>query len=97
MVNGKAFGRNPSSKQAQDWLITGQQQELIIQFRHDGMAVFLDDNPVTTLATNYDNMSLGQMFQLPHGDTLGISVDHDDLTIESVEVLEISGPGKSLR
>jgi hypothetical protein len=96
LVDRKAFNRNASSRQTQEWLITGQQQELIIQVRHESVSATLDETPVSTLVTNFENLSLSRQFQLHRTDTLGVSVDHDDLTIESAQVLEISGPGRAL-
>jgi hypothetical protein len=96
-VDGKAFGRNPSSKQAEEWLTTGQQEELIIQVRRDSVSTILNENPVSTLKTNFQNLALGQMFAQHRSDTLGIYVNHDDLTIESAEITEITASGRPVR
>jgi len=96
VVDGKNFGQNVSSRSGK-WLLTGEQEELVIQIRRDGVQAILNDVPISRLKTNYRNVALGSVFKQTRDDTIGLFIAPNDLTVESAEVIEISGPGQIIK
>lgn len=92
LVDGKGFNNNRSSVQSVPWSHNGQPDTLVLRFRADHVDVFLDDQPVTTLQTNYQDMHSHANFQQPHDNTLGFFAS-EPLTIQSAQVIEITGTG----
>ena len=96
LIAGKGFGQNATS-QSGSWLHTGQQQELLIQVRRDSVEALLDGKSICLLQTDFHDLSLAQMFQQQRDDTIGLVTINSDITIESAEVTELSGPDKPLK
>ena len=92
VVDKKGFDKN-STTQKGNWPITGQTQELLIQVRAGDVTASLDGQSVCTLKTDYKNVSLAAGYKQRSKDTIGFMAYKDDLTVESAEITELSGPG----
>ncbi len=96
LIAGKGFGENATS-QLGNWLHTGQQQELILQVRRDSVEALLDGKSICLYKTDFHEFTLANNFKQDREDTIGIVTLQSDITIESAEVTEISGPGQPLK
>ena len=97
LVGGKEAYENESTKKVRQCYALGQEYTLLIKVRKSQVEAYLNNMLVSTLRTDFGNLSLITAAKLHRNDTLGVMVFRDAAIIESAEVIEIDGRGKRLR
>ncbi|MGA2496686.1 MAG: hypothetical protein ABSH20_03035 [Tepidisphaeraceae bacterium] len=96
VINGRRADENPTMKRTGAWLANDQRYTLVIRVRNDGAETLLDDKVITSVKTNYADMSLHGDLALRRPDVIGLRAV-SPTRVESAEVIEVSGEGKKLR
>jgi hypothetical protein len=97
LVDGKKLDRNVTTKVVDQWFVTGQTHTAIVKVRKDHVEGYFDGKLVSSYQTNYGDMSLPPGSKLRRNDTLAIGADYCTVTIQSIQVMEITGKGRTLR
>ena len=95
-MDGKAFAANQTTKTSKAWISDGNPHVSLVKVRHDSIEAYLDDTLISSLKTDYRGIKLFEQFKMRHPYTLGISMGQA-ITIRSIDIIEISGPGKVTR
>ena len=95
-VDGKTYTNNRTTKTAPAWISDGKPHVSLVKVRRDSVEAYLDDKLISSLKTDYRNMTLFELYKLRHPDTIGLSMGQT-ITVRSVDVIEMSGPGKTSR
>ena len=64
-VDGKDFNRNPTTRRCEAWLQNGRRYEAVFQVRQEEVKVFLDEEQIADLKTNYSNLGVEKV--VPEG------------------------------
>jgi hypothetical protein len=94
VVNGVPGSRNPSARRKDRWLTKGVHYVSVVKVRRDRIESYLDGQLVTSLKTDYTDMTLDPSWQLSHSSAIGIGAYKDTVLFESAEIIEITGEGK---
>jgi hypothetical protein len=95
-VDNKNFSNNQTSKTATAWISDDRPHVSLVKVRRDSIEAYLDGTLISSLKTDYKNIKLSEVFKLKRSDTIGLSMGNA-ITVRSIDVIEMSGPGKSAR
>jgi hypothetical protein len=92
MVNGKPYDQNMTTQRVPRWIVNGKPHLVVISARKDGIRTYLDGRQTNYLnADQFDNLDLDPAIKQPDGNTLGLLIGGDAVTIRSADVIEITG------
>ncbi|HLX60890.1 MAG TPA: hypothetical protein VKX17_06370 [Planctomycetota bacterium] len=77
-------------------LTNGQKYTSTVEVRRSGVKAYLDGKLIAEHNTDFHDMTLDPYFKIPDTTVLGISTWGSSYTFHSIEVIELSGPGKLL-
>lgn len=96
-LNGTPTKGNRTAVAAKDWLKTGHRYVSTVKVRKDRVEAYLNGQLISTLKTNFSDLSLYPDYVLGHRDTLGALNFGNNIKIESAEVTEMTGTGHLAR
>ncbi|MBP7936885.1 MAG: hypothetical protein KA354_19765 [Phycisphaerae bacterium] len=96
MINGHHANENRTTRKSNAWLVNDQRYTLVIKVRNDGAQALLDDKPIASINTNYDDVGMPGPLNLSRADVIGL-VAGSPCRVESAQVIEVTGVGKKLR
>jgi hypothetical protein len=74
-------------------LCKGQRYEAVVQVRKEGVKAFLVGFAITTLTTDYTNLSLLAGWALPDRSVLGLGCFESHMAFQRVEVMKVTDRG----
>ncbi len=90
-----AFEGNATTTRQPGVFKNGQRYRVVLQVRKDGVTAMIDGKVVVRYKTNYSDLSLPQAGKLPD-DALGLGTHESATTFHSIELLEVTGSGRSI-
>jgi RNA polymerase sigma factor (sigma-70 family) len=88
---------NPSRRDTEAVFTAGVPYDVTVQVRNNGMAAYIDQKLIGKLETNYRGLGAFEYWQLQNRAALGVGTWGTPTRFDSLEVIEVSGPGKWLR
>jgi len=85
---------NPTTGKVKVPFKNGQRYDCVIQVRTDSVTVFLDRRQLFSLKTDFSNLKDGGQWEI-RGAKLGVGSHENSATFNAVELLEVTGSGKS--
>jgi serine/threonine protein kinase len=91
-IDGKWTNANPTTRNADHWLVPGRRHVSVVKVRKDSMEAWLDGTKIISYETDWSDVGV------PGGedDTIGLG-GRPGMCVESATVTEITGEGKKLR
>ena len=93
-VGGRG-SENPTGKQADKWLNSGQEYTSVVKVRKNGVEAYLNGKLITEWKTDYSDMTLVG-WTLKRNDVLGLGTWLGATTFRTIEVTEVTGEGNTL-
>ena len=99
LVDGKKATdkNNPTFTRASKWIDEGRKYVTTVKVRNNFVEAYLDDKLICHFDTDYSNMGLLNLYTLHENNALGLDSEGSALTVESAEVIEITGQGTLLK
>jgi hypothetical protein len=96
MVNGVGGPDNKTARRKPTWITSGQHYTSLVKVRKAGVEAYLDGQLVTSLKTDYSNMSLYGGWKVRHDNVVGLGAHLSTVLFETAEIIEITGEGKRM-
>lgn len=96
MVNGIAGADNKTAQKKDHWLADGQHHSMLVKVRRSGAEAFLDGQLITSLRTDYSDLSLSSYWTLSRADVVGLGAHMNGVRFDTVEIIEVNGKGRTL-
>jgi len=88
---------NPTRKGPLKWLNNGQEYTSVVRIRKLGVAAYLDGKLVSAWQTDFSDMSLFRDWSLRRNDAIGVGSYESPTIFRTIEVIEVTGVGKTLK
>jgi hypothetical protein len=95
-VGGKGAGQNPTTKKDTKWLTNGQEYVSVVKVRTTGVEAYINGKLISAWKTDYSDMKLYKDWGLQRSDILGVGSWQSPTVFRTVEVIEVTGRGKTL-
>lgn len=89
-VGGQSIQRN-ATRMPDVTLRNGQRHVMTVEVRANRMRGLLDDRLIATLETDGSNLSVPDLWKLPHGSTLGIGAWECEVVFHTIEARMLDG------
>ena len=94
---GKDAGHHSAAVRTAACLTNGRNYTSILQVRRGGVKAYVDDRLVTHLNTDFSDATLHPLWDLPDHKLLGVGSWSSSIAFQKIELLEITGKGRSTR
>ncbi len=95
VLGGKTVDNNSTT--VKTGLTNGRRYAVTLQVRNDGTKAFVDGKPFTGFTSGYADVGPVPNTELPKGAALGLVTEASPAVFHTLELVEISGPGKKTR
>ncbi len=96
-VGGKDVAHNPSTVRSPACLKNGRVATSLLQVRRSGVKAYLDGKLITQLQTDFGDVSLHALWDMPNHGVLGLGSWENATEFQKIELPEISGKGRAVR
>jgi hypothetical protein len=94
-VAGRPADANEATQRRDAWIENGKSTTILVKVRRDAIEGYFNGELVTRIVTDYSNLSAQTLTQDFHRrDTLGLRCINNNVTVESVDVTEVTGHGQ---
>jgi len=95
-IGGLGPSKNLSGRSAAKWLENGQEYTSIVKVRKTGVEAYLDGKLISAWKTDFSDMGLNREWALRRNDVLGVGTYQSPTSFRTIEVIEITGTGRTL-
>lgn len=95
-VDGTPGVNNKTARRKDRWMVANKSYTAVVKVRKAGVEAYLDGQLVTSLKTDYSDVSVADYWRLPHETTVGVATDHTVVHFDRCEIVEVTGKGKLL-
>ena len=89
-VSGQSIQHN-TTRTPEISIRNGQRYEMTVEVRENRIRGLLDDKVVATLETDGNNLSVPEVWRLPHGSTLGLGAWESQVVFHTIEARMLDG------
>lgn len=96
VFNGAGRESNPSALIAPGLVVNGQRHTSVVCVRKAGVKAYIDGRLVTSLQTNFGNLSIEPAWSLPARNAIGVAMHTSAGIFHSIKVKNVTGTGRVL-